>query len=149
MTSYASRLPLAEWRRFIFHGVQVVEVGVQVRVHQNRGVEEDGEGQVEVEREVDEVRSWMTCRWSDGHVNDLSQEDHDSTSEKQETRLNSALLCSLVKIVRVVIVRVILVGVLGVMIVVLIGHDKVLVIYVAIFVVIFCNWRCTLYTLRR
>ena len=30
----------------IFHGVQVVEVGVQVRVHQDRGVEEDGEGQV-------------------------------------------------------------------------------------------------------
>ena len=43
------------------------------------------------------------------------------------------------------IVRVILVGVLGVMIVVLIGHDEVLVIYEAIFVVIFCNWRCTLY----
>ena len=37
-------------------------------------------------------------------------------------------------------------GVLGVMIVVLIGHDEVLVIYVSIFVVIFCNWRCTLYT---
>ena len=38
----------------IFHGVQVVEVGVQVREHQDRGVEEDGEGQVEVEREVGE-----------------------------------------------------------------------------------------------
>ena len=38
----------------IFHGVQVVEVGVQVRVHRDRGVEEDGEGQVEVEREEDE-----------------------------------------------------------------------------------------------
>ena len=49
------------------------------------------------------------------------------------------------QIVRVVIVRVILVGVLCVIIVVLIGHDEVLVIYVAIFVVIFCNWRCTLY----
>ncbi len=43
------------------------------------------------------------------------------------------------------IVRVIVDGVLGVTIVVLIGHDEVLVIYVAIFVVIFCNWRCTLY----
>ena len=54
--------------------------------------------------------------------------------------------------VRVVIVRVIVDGVLGVMIVVLIGLDEVLVIvviYVAIFVVIFCNWRCTLYTPRR
>ena len=48
------------------------------------------------------------------------------------------LLCSLVQIVRVVIVRVILVGVLGVMIVVLIGHDKVLVI-VVIYVAIFCS----------
>ena len=53
---------------------------------------------------------------------------------------------------RVVIVRVIVDGVLGVTIVVHIGHDEVLVnvvIYVAIFVVIFCNWRCTLYTQRR
>ena len=51
------------------------------------------------------------------------------------------------QVVRVVIVRVI-VGVLGVTIVVHIDHDEVLVnvvIYVAIFIVIFCNWRCTLY----
>ena len=49
------------------------------------------------------------------------------------------------------VVRVILDGVLGVTIVVLIGHDEVLVrvvIYVAIFLVIFCNWRCTLYRKR-
>ena len=60
---------------------------------------------------------------------------------------NGALLCSLVQVVRVVIVRVILVGVRCV-IVVHIGHDEVLVViqfYVAIFVVIFCIWRCTLY----
>ena len=62
---------------------------------------------------------------------------------------NGALLCSLVQIVRVVIVRVILDGVLCVMIGVLIGLDEVLVIYEAIFIVIFCNWRCTLYTPRR
>ena len=36
----------------IFHGVQVVEVGLQVREHQDK--KEDGEGQVEVEREVEE-----------------------------------------------------------------------------------------------
>ena len=47
------------------------------------------------------------------------------------------------------IVRVIVDGVLGVMIVVLIGRDEVLVIHVAIFIVIFCNWRCTLYILWR
>ena len=63
--------PLGGVAQVIFHGVQDVEVGLQVRVHQDRGVEEDGEGQVEVEREVEEVKenrtSWMTCRWSDGH----------------------------------------------------------------------------------
>ena len=46
--------PLGGVAQVIFHGVQVVEVGVQVRVHEDRGVEEDGEGQVEVEREVGE-----------------------------------------------------------------------------------------------
>ena len=47
------------------------------------------------------------------------------------------------------VVRVIVDGVLGVIVDVLIGLDEVCVIYVAIFVVIFCNWRCTLYTPRR
>ena len=45
----------------MLHGVQVVEVGVLLRVHQDRGVEEDGEGQVEVEREEVEVRENRTC----------------------------------------------------------------------------------------
>ena len=74
----------------------------------------------------------------------------DTSSVRHETA-NGALLCSLVQIVRVVIVRVIVDGVLGVMIVVLIGREEVLVnvvIYVAIFVVIFCNWRCTLYRIH-
>ena len=43
------------------HGVKVVEVGVVLRVHQDRGVEEDGEGQVEVEREEGEVKENHTC----------------------------------------------------------------------------------------
>ena len=46
--------PLGGVAQVIFHGVQVVEVGVQVRVHQDRGVEEDWEGQVEVGKEVGE-----------------------------------------------------------------------------------------------
>ena len=58
---------------------------------------------------------------------------------------NGALLCSLVQTVRVVIVRVILAGVLCVIVDVFIGHDEVLVIHVAFFIVIFCIWRCTLY----
>ena len=45
---------LAGMAQVIFYGVQVVEVGVQVRVHQDRRVEEDGERQVEVEREIGE-----------------------------------------------------------------------------------------------
>ena len=48
------KAPLRGVAQVVLHGVQVVEVGVQVRVHQDRGVEEDGEGQVEVEREEDE-----------------------------------------------------------------------------------------------
>ena len=56
--------PLGAVAQVIFHGVQVVEVGLQVRVHQDRGEEEDGEGQVEVEREVEEIReddTYATC----------------------------------------------------------------------------------------
>ena len=48
----------------VFHGVKVVEVGVVLRVHQDRREEEDGKCQVEVERkkgEVKERRSWMAC----------------------------------------------------------------------------------------
>ena len=45
----------------VFHGVQVVEAGVQLRVHQDRGLEEDGEGQVEVEREEGEIKENHTC----------------------------------------------------------------------------------------
>ena len=62
---------------------------------------------------------------------------------------NGSLLCSLVQIARVVIVRVIVDGVFGVTVDVHIGHDEVLVVYVSIFVVILCIWRCTLYTPRR
>ena len=40
----------------MLHGIQVVEVGVRLRVHQDGEVEEDGEGQVEVEREEGEVK---------------------------------------------------------------------------------------------
>ena len=49
MTSKASLLPFAEVRRLCCMEIQVVEVGVRVRVHQEGEVEEDGEGQIEVE----------------------------------------------------------------------------------------------------
>ena len=41
--------PFAEVRRLCCMGIQVVEVGVRLRVHQDGEMEEDGEGQVEVE----------------------------------------------------------------------------------------------------
>ena len=44
------------------HGDQVVELSVQLEVQKVEGKEEDREGQVEVEEEkrLKEVRSWMT-----------------------------------------------------------------------------------------
>ena len=62
--------PLGGVAQVIFHGVQVVEVGVQVRVHQDRGVEEDGEGQVEVEREVEEVKEKRSYTWREDDMTD-------------------------------------------------------------------------------
>ena len=53
--------PLRGVVQVVLHGVQVVQVGVRLRVHQDRGVEEDGEGQVEVEREEGEVKENHTC----------------------------------------------------------------------------------------
>ena len=45
-----------------FHADQVVELSVQLAVQEVEGKEEDIEGQVEVEEEkrLKEVRSWMT-----------------------------------------------------------------------------------------
>ena len=55
------------------HGGQVVELSVLLGVHQERGLEEDGEGQVEVEREEGEVRENRTCVKMQEH---LSHEVH-------------------------------------------------------------------------
>ena len=49
----------------MLHGDQVVELNVLLEVHKKGEVEEDGEGQVEVERVesvVREKRTWMTMR---------------------------------------------------------------------------------------
>ena len=48
----------------MLHGAQVIELRVLLGVHQEGEREEDGDGQVEVEREEGEVkerRSWMEC----------------------------------------------------------------------------------------
>ena len=53
--------PLRGGAQVVLHGIQVVEVCVRLRVHQDGEVEEDGEGQVEVEREEGEVKENRTC----------------------------------------------------------------------------------------
>ena len=45
----------------VLHGDQVVELSVLLGVHQEGEVEEDGEGQVEVEREEGEVKERRSC----------------------------------------------------------------------------------------
>ena len=45
----------------MLHGVQVVELSVLLGVHQDGVVEEDGEGQIEVQSEESEVRE--KCTW--------------------------------------------------------------------------------------
>ena len=57
--------PLRGVAQVVLHGDQVVEISVLLGVHEKGEVEEDGEDQVEVEREEGEVkekRSWMTMR---------------------------------------------------------------------------------------
>ena len=57
--------PLRGGAQVVLHGDQVVELSVLLGVHEKGEVEEDGEDQVEVEREEGEVkekRTWMTMR---------------------------------------------------------------------------------------
>ena len=57
--------PLRGGAQVVLHGDQVVELSVLLGVHEKEEVEEDGEGQVEVKREEEEVkekRTWMTMR---------------------------------------------------------------------------------------
>ena len=53
--------PLRGVAQAVLHGDQVVELSVLLGVHQEGEVEEDGEGQVEVEREEDEVKERRSC----------------------------------------------------------------------------------------
>ena len=84
----------------MLHGDQVVELSVLLGVHQDRGVEEDGEGQVEVEREEGEVkekRSCMTMNVDEMRLkNTLSHEVHVTQTSRGVTKLRalSAMLTS-------------------------------------------------------
>ena len=47
----------------VLHGDQVVELSVQLEVHQRGKKKEDGEGQIEVEEERGELKERRTCTW--------------------------------------------------------------------------------------
>ena len=71
--------------------------------------------------------------------------------QQRERTLNGVQMCSLINVAHVVLCVLVLVGV-GCVTVVHIGREEVLVVMqfcVAIFVVIFCIRRCTLYTPSR
>ena len=53
--------PLRGGAQVVLHGAKGLELRVLLGVHQKGEVEEDGEGQVEVEREESEVKEQRTC----------------------------------------------------------------------------------------
>ena len=57
--------PLVRGGAQVLHGDQVVELSVLLEVHEREEEGEDGEGQIEVEREEGELkerRTWMSMR---------------------------------------------------------------------------------------
>ena len=57
----ACRPAVQEHSQVVLHGDQVVELSVLLGVHEKGEVEEDGEDQVEVEREEGEVKEKRSC----------------------------------------------------------------------------------------
>ena len=57
------RYPLVRGGAQVLHGDQVVELSVLLEVHEKGEVEEEGEGQVDVEREEGELKERRTCTW--------------------------------------------------------------------------------------
>ena len=55
--------PLRGGAQVVLHGIQVVELSVLLGVHHDGEVEEDGEGQIEVESESDDLKERRTCTW--------------------------------------------------------------------------------------
>ena len=80
--------PLVRGGAQVLHGDQVVELSVLLEVHEKREVEEDGEGQIEVEREESEVkekRSCMTMNVDEMRLkNTLSHEVHVTRHQKKD-----------------------------------------------------------------
>ena len=77
----------------VLHGDQIVELSGLLGVHEKGEVEEDGEGQVEVEREEGEVkekRSCMTMNVDEMRLkNTLSHEVHVTQTSRGVTKLRA------------------------------------------------------------
>ena len=105
----------------VLHGDQVVELSVLLGVHEKGEVEEDGEGQVEVEREEGEVkerRSCMTMNVDEMRLkNTLSHDVHVTQTSRGVTKLRALSACSQVVQLARVGVRVLVVDVVCVMLV--------------------------------
>ena len=113
--------PLVRGGAQVLHGDQFVELSVLLGVHDKREVEEDGEGQVEVEREEGEVkekRSCMTMNVDEMRLkNTLSHEVHVTQTSRGVTKLRALSACSQVVQLARVGVRVLVVDVVCVMLV--------------------------------
>ena len=105
----------------VLHGDQVVELSVLLRVHEKGAVEEDGEGQVEVEREEGEVKEKRSCMTMNvdemGLKNTLSHEVHVTQTSRGATKLRAPSACSQVVQLARVGVSVLVVDVVCVMLV--------------------------------
>ena len=55
--------PLVRGGAQVSHGDRVVELRVQLEVHEKEEEGEDGEGQIEVESERGELNERRTCTW--------------------------------------------------------------------------------------
>ena len=111
----------------MLHGDQVVELSVLLGVHEKGEVEEDGEGQVEVEREEGEVkekRSCMTMNVDEMRLkNTLSHEVHVTQTSRGVTKLRALSACSQVVQLARVGVRVLVVDVVCFMLVLIARVD--------------------------
>ena len=82
----------------VLHGDQIVELSVLLGVHEKGEVEEDGEDQVEVEREEGEVKekgSCLTMNVDEVRLkNTLSHEVHVTQTSQERRRLRALSACS-------------------------------------------------------
>ena len=103
----------------VLHGNQVVELSVLLGVHEKGEVAEDGEDQVEVEREEGEVkekRSCVTVNVDEMRLkNTLSHEVHVTQTSRGVTKLRALSACS--QVVQLARVGVLVVDVVCVMLV--------------------------------